>query len=332
MSRRDFLLWVSIFIPLAFLQAQDNLVSVHRSIRIMGIPVEITLVNINEEIGYINIEEAAAEIKRIEKLISSWDEESETARINRNAGIKPVAVSDELYHLIERSVQISELTEGAFDISCATLETVWKFDGSMDSFPTEDEVAAVKKISGYKKIILDPATRSVFLKNKGMKISFGAIGKGYAADKAKELLISHQVPAGMINIAGDITAWGTKATGEKWLIGIANPIGMGNLLTWIPLVESSVAISGNNEKYITYKGKKYSDLLDPRTGYPANRISKVTVFSKRAELCDALATAIHVLGTQRGLEIINQLGGTEAVIEDSEGQLSMSKGLLQQAH
>ena len=146
-----------------------------------------------------------------------------------------------------------------------------------------------------------------------MKISFGAIGKGYAADRAKELLVSKQVVAGIINASGDLTTWGTKASGEKWLIGIANPLSKEKIFSWLPIVESSVATSGNYEKFVILDGKKYSHIIDPRTGYPSRGINSVTIFNKSAELCDALATAVFIMGKYAGLFKINQLPLTEVI-------------------
>ncbi len=295
----------------------------------MGGSIEITVVSENEDLGYINIQEAAGEIGRIEKLISSWNPDSETSLINKNAGIKPVSVSLELFKLIERCKQISEITNGAFDITYSSLNDVWKFDGSMTSMPTKDEINKAMSKVGYRNIILDAGNNSVYLNKKGMKISFGAVGKGYAVDKAKELLVSKQVIAGVINASGDITTWGTKASGEKWLLGIANPNNKKRIFTWLPLLESSVATTGNSEKFIKINGVKYKDILDPRTGYPIKKgIQNVTVFSKSAELCDALATAIMVMGKDEGLSLINQLGGTDVIIVDSSNTLYKSDGLL----
>ncbi|MFK5974298.1 MAG: FAD:protein FMN transferase [Flavobacteriaceae bacterium] len=294
----------------------------------MGSRFDITVVTVNEELGYINIDEAAAEIRRIEKMISSWDSDSETALINKNAGIKPVEVSHELFKLIERAKQISEITDGAFDISYASLDQVWKFDGSMDHKPTETKIKeSITKI-GFQNIILNTKAQTVFLKLKGMKISFGAIGKGYAADKAKKLLVSKQVVAGIINASGDLTTWGTKASGEKWLIGIANPLNKDKVFSWLPILESSVATSGNYEKYVHFDGKKYSHIIDPRTGYPTTGINSVSVFSKSAEICDALATAVFVMGKDAGIALINQLGGIEVILVDSDNKIHKSKGIL----
>ena len=303
-------------------------VTVQRSVNLMGDKFDITVVADNEEIGYINIEEAVSEIKRIEKLISSWDEESETSKINKNAGIKPVKVSVELYKLIERANQISEITNGAFDITFAGLDKIWQFDGSMKYKPTKEEIKQSVSKVGYKKIILNEEDRTVFLQFKGMKIGLGGIAKGYAADKAKELLVGKQVSAGVINASGDLTTWGTKATGEKWLIGIANPLSKDKIFSWLPVLESSVATSESYDKFITFDGKKYSHILDPRTGNPISGINSVSVFSKTAEWSDALATAIFVLGVDSGMALINQLKGTEAIIVDSNNKMHKSSGIL----
>ena len=153
-------------------------VTVQRSVNLMGDKFDITVVADNEEIGYINIEEAVSEIKRIEKLISSWDEESETSKINKNAGIKPVKVSVELFKLIERANQISEITNGAFDISFAGLDKIWKFDGSMKYKPIKDEIKQSVSKVGYRKIMLNEDRSYGIPAIKGMKIGLGRHSKG----------------------------------------------------------------------------------------------------------------------------------------------------------
>lgn len=318
---------VLFFVTTVFSQSKDY-VTVKKSLKLMGSRFDITVVSVDEDLGYIYIQEAIGEIRRIEKMISSWDASSETTLINKNAGIKPVKVSLELFKLIERSKQISEITDGAFDISYSSMDKIWKFDGSMTTMPTNQEIRESVSKVGHKNIILNSLDNTVFLKYKGMKISFGAIGKGYAADKAKELLVSKQVPAGIINASGDLTTWGTKASGEKWLIGIANPLSKDKIFSWLPILESSVATSGNYEKFVTIKGKKYTHIIDPRTGYPSAGINSVSVFAKSAELCDALATAIFIMGKNAGLSLVNQLGGTEVIIVDSANKIHKSGGIL----
>lgn len=303
-------------------------VTVKKAVRLMGTDFEVTVVAPNEEIGYININEAVSEIQRIEAIISSWNENSETSRINRNAGIAPVAVSAELYGLIERSLRISEITDGAFDITFAALDGLWKFNGEMTQVPDREAIDRACAKIGYKKIVLDPEKQTVFLPEAGMRIGFGAIGKGFAADKAKELLRSKDVKSGIINASGDLTTWGTKSNGEKWLVGISNPLDRDQVFSWLPLVESSVATSGDYEKFIELDGKKYAHILDPRTGMPASGVQSVSVFAKHAELCDALATAVFVMGRDAGLHLINQLDGVEAVVVDGENKVHRSRGIL----
>ncbi len=307
---------------------ERKLVTVKKTLKLMGSRFSITVVSPSEELGHINIEEAIAEITRIEKMISSWDEESETYLINKNAGIKPVKVSRELFNLIERCKQISELTDGAFDISYSSMDKIWKFDGSMKEMPTAEQIKKSVEKVGYEKIILNSDDQTVFLKEKGMKISFGAIGKGYAADMAKEFLVSRQVVGGIIDAAGDLSTWGTDVTGKKWIIGIVNPIAKDKIVSWLPIVESSVATSGNYEKYVTFKGKRYSHIIDPRTGYPSTGIRQVSIFAKSAELCDALATAIFIMGKDAGLFRINQLDGVEVILFDNFNKAHKSDGIL----
>ena len=325
---RIFLIFAGFFLALNLSAQEKKYVTVNKTMKLMGSRFDITVVALNEELGYISIDEAVAEITRIEKMISSWDKTSETSKINGSAGIKPVKVSQELFRLIERSKQISEITDGAFDMTYAPLNGIWKFDGSMKTIPSSEKInKSIGKVD-YQKVILDEKNRTVFLKEKGMRISFGAIGKGYAADKAKKLLVSKQVKAGMINAAGNITTWGTKATGEKWLIGIANPLGEGKIFSWVPVVESSVATMDGSEKYVVFKGKKYGHVIDPRTGYPTSGVYSVSIFAKSAELCDALATAVFVMGKEAGISLINQLGGTEVVLIDDENNIHKSEGIL----
>ncbi|WP_243641606.1 FAD:protein FMN transferase [Maribacter algicola] len=313
----------------SLLGQEKKFVTVKQTVSMMGGPFEITVVSTNEELGYINIQEAIGEISRIEKLISSWDKNSETHAINSNAGIKPVKVSLELFKLIERCKQISDITNGAFDISYAALDNLWEFTGAMNVMPAKQKIKeAVAKVNSNA-IQLDENRLTVFLPKPGMKISFGAIGKGYAVDRAKELLVSKKVIAGMINASGDLTTWGTKASGEKWLLGIANPNNRAKVFSWLPIVESSVATSGIKERYVLINDQKFTDILDPRTGYPIReQIQSVSVFSKNAELCDALATAIMVMGTNAGLALVNQLGDTEVIIVDSENTMHKSTGLI----
>jgi len=270
---------------------------------------------------------AINEIKRIENIISSWDPNSETSLINLNAGIKPVKVSKELFNLINRSLIISKLTDGAFDISYASMDRIWKFDGTMKNFPSEEKIKESVSKVGYKNIILDYDKRTVFLKNKGMKIGFGAIGKGYAADAAKTLLMEKGVKAGIINASGDMNTWGKQPDGKEWTVAITNPFDKNKAFAIMPVTNEAVVTSGNYEKFVMFHGKRYSHIIDPRTGYPASGITSATVFAPSAELADALATSIFVMGVDVGIDRINQLPKVECIIIDDQGKIHTSENI-----
>ena len=298
-----------------------------QTVKLMGSRFDLTVVTSNELEGNAAIKLAIQEIIRIERLISSWDSNSQTTLINTNAGIKPVKVDLELFQLIERAIKISKLTDGAFDISYASMDRIWKFDGSVTEIPSEETIHnSVIKV-GYENIILDKENQSVFLKLKGMKIGFGAIGKGYAADKAKSLLISKGVIGGIINASGDLNAWGTQPDGKDWMVAIKNPLNKDKVFSWMPIKNSAVVTSGNYEKYIILNDERYSHIIDPRTGYPSKGVLSVSIFTTNAELADALATSVFVMGINTGLDFINQLNGVEAIIVDHNNKVHTTKNI-----
>ena len=298
-----------------------------RTLKLMGSRFDITVVANDSIQANKYIDTAVAEISRIEKLISSWDDNSQTSEINRNAGAKPLKVDKELFNLIERAIGISKLTDGAFDISYASMDRIWQFDGSMTVMPSEKEIkSSVEKI-GYQNIVLDKKNSTVFLKLEGMKIGFGAIGKGYAADKAKTLLISKGVPSGIINASGDMNTWGKQPNNEDWKVAITNPMNKNKVFALLPITNGAVVTSGNYEKYVNFNGKRYTHIIDPRTGYPSTGIISVTVFAPKAELADALATSVFVMGKEAGLDRINQLPKIECIIIDDKGNITKSKNI-----
>ena len=303
-----------------------------KTLKLMGSRFDITVVAKDSIEGEKFIKLAVDEIERIESLISSWDENSQTSKINRNSGIKAVEVDLELFQLIERAIAISNLTDGAFDISYASMDKIWKFDGSMKEMPSEDEIKASVEKVGFKNIILDKSKNTVFLKLKGMKIGFGAIGKGYAADKAKELLISKGVTAGIINASGDMNTWGKQPNGSEWKVAITNPLNKNKAFALLPINNSAVVTSGNYEKFVNFNGIRYSHIIDPRTGYPSSGIISVTVFAPKAELADALATSVFVMGKDAGLDRINQLPNIECIIIDDKGNIIKSKNIEIENH
>ncbi|WP_373288277.1 FAD:protein FMN transferase [Maribacter cobaltidurans] len=298
-----------------------------RTLKLMGSRFDLTVVANDSTTANTYMDLAVDEITRIEKLISSWDPNSRTSEINKNAGIKPVKVESELYELIKRAIGISKLTDGAFDISYASMDRIWKFDGSMKTMPSEEELKSSVAKVGFQNIVLDPVEQTVFLKLPGMKIGFGAIGKGYAADKAKQLLMDKGVPAGIINASGDMNTWGKQTNGESWKVAITNPMNKNKVFALLPITDGAVVTSGDYERYVTFNGKRYAHIIDPRTGYPSTGIISVTVFAPKAELADALATSVFVMGKEIGLDRINQLPKVECIIIDEKGNISKSDNI-----
>lgn len=304
--------------------AQENF---KRTLILMGSRFDITVVASNEKEGNEYIDSAIFEIARIEKLISSWDVNSETSLINKLSGIKPIKVDKELFDLIERSIAISKLTNGAFDISYASMDRIWNYDGTMREMPSEEKISSSIKKVGYQNIIIDKEAQTVFLKLKGMKIGFGAIGKGYAADKAKALLIEKGVKAGIINASGDLNAWGKQANGRDWMVAITNPLNKNKVFSWLPINDSAIVTSGNYEKFISFNGIRYSHIIDPRTGYPSTGIISTSIMTSNAELADAISTSVFVMGVETGLDFINQLKGVDCIIIDEQNKIHTSNNI-----
>ena len=274
------------------------------------------------------IGKAITEIQKIEKLLTTFDEGSETNLINRNAGIMPVKVSAETFYLVRRSIKLSDLTQGAFDITYGSVDKrLWNFDTTMTSLPDPAIARRSVRLINYRNIILDNLNLTVFLKEKGMRIGFGGIGKGYAADRARTLLQNEGVKDGFVNAAGDLTTWGNQPDGKAWTIGIANPDAKHYPFSTLQISDSAVATSGNYEKFVVIDGNKYSHTIDPKTGLPVTGIKSVTIISPHAEVSDALATPVMIMGTEVGLDLINQIHGIGCIIVDDHNRIYTSKNI-----
>ncbi len=298
-----------------------------RVVKLMGSRFDISVVDESKERANEYIDIAISEISRIENIISSWNPSSQTSLINKNSGVKPIKVDDELFDLIERSLIISKLTDGAFDITYASMDIIWKFDGSMIEMPSDIIIKKSVDKVGYENIVLNKKEKTVYLKLKGMRIGFGAIGKGYAADKAKELLKAKGVKAGIINASGDMNTWGKQPNGEDWKVGITNPLDKNKTFALLPISNTSVVTSGNYEKFVEFGGQRYSHIINPKTGYPSSGIVSVSVFAAKAELADALATSIFVMGKDIGIDLINQLKGIDCILVDDKGKVHTSNNI-----
>jgi FAD:protein FMN transferase len=302
--------------------------SYSRSLKLMGNNFTLTVVDEDEVVAQQHIDAAVAEISRIEQLLTTFRPDSQTNQINTNAGIAPVVVDLEVFELIERSIAISALTQGAFDLTYGSIDkSLWNFDKSMTALPSAATALEMVHLINYKNILLDKANSSVFLKEKGMRIGFGGIGKGYAAERARKILIDRKVGSGIINASGDLTTWGNQPNGNPWTIGIANPDYPQAAFSYIDISNKAVATSGNYEKFVMIGGKKYSHTIDPKTGLPISGIKSVTVISNNAEFADAMATPIAVMGIQAGLYLIDQIPNLYCIIIDDNNKIYTSKNI-----
>jgi thiamine biosynthesis lipoprotein len=255
------------------------------------------------------INAAINEITRVERLLSGLTDNSQVNEINRNAGINPVKVDAEIYKLIDRSLQISELTYGAFDITY---------------FSGDTEGQSASNHNNYKYVILDPVNVTVFLSKKGMRVSFATLSKGYATDRAKYVLQLSGVSSGVINAGGDLLAWGLQPGNEPWTIAAADPEQQNTPYSNTVISNMCYAASVDVSKQ-TAAGKK--TYLGTKNGFPVSGIMSVGIISPTAELSNALAAPVRAMGVNAGLYLINQLNQIACVIIDDHNRAYTSKGI-----
>jgi FAD:protein FMN transferase len=271
------------------------------------------------------IDAGIQEIQRIEKLLTTYNDDSETALINKNAGIEPVSVSTETFNIIERSIRISGITQGAFDITYGSVDKrLWNFDSNMKELPDKETARKMVRLINYRNILLNKEKSTVFLKESGMRIGFGGIGKGYAAEKAKQVMKEMGIESGIVNASGDLATWGYQPNGKPWTIGIVDPNAKAQVFSYMNITDMAIATSGNYEKYIMVDGKKYSHTINPRTGLPVRGIKSVTIISPNAEIADAMTTPVMIMGIKAGLDMINQIRDIEAIIIDDDDKIYKS--------
>lgn len=296
--------------------------------KLMGNAFEITVVHEDEKTAQHHIDAAIDEIRRIEKLLTTFSEESQTHLINQNAGIKPVTVDQEVFDLIERSLRISHITNGYFDISYGGIDkSFWNFDREMKQLPDPELIKEHVKLVNYQNILLNHENQTVFLKEKGMRIGFGGIGKGYAAEMAKRLLHKKGVLSGIVNASGDLTTWGNQADGKPWTVGIADPDNAKQPFSYMNITDMAIATSGNYEKFVVINGKKYSHTINPKTGMPVSGVKSVTVFCPNAEIADAMATPVSIMRIDSALDLVNQINHLECIIIDDQDRIYSSQNI-----
>jgi len=266
------------------------------------------------------IDVAFGRLRQIEALMSWRKQDSEIARINRNAYKNPVRVSKPTFELLQKSVEFSGIPEGAFDITVGPLADLWRRAADTNHVPTETELQQADSKVGFEKLVLDANDMTVRFAVDGMKLDLGGIAKGYAIDKAVEAMQEAGATGAMVDVGGDIRCFGSPAGKEKWLIGLQDPataknaMDLSRLLLVLELTSAAVATSGDYRRFVLIDGKRYSHILDTATGRTSKDLASVTVIAKSAIDADALATAVSVMGPEKGLAFVERLPDVEAIL------------------
>ncbi|MBI3991506.1 MAG: FAD:protein FMN transferase [Candidatus Omnitrophica bacterium] len=301
-----------------------------RSRIIMGTLVKISVVDdgIGEDNANKAIDRAFGSVEGIDRLMSNYKEDSEISRLNRIKGNEPLVVNPQVFEIVQKSIEFGKLTSGAFDITVGPLLKLWGFYSSdARSVPDDDKIREIMSMVGYKNIRLFPSERKISFAKDDVKIDLGGIAKGYAVDKAVESLRGSGVKSALICASGDIFALGSGSLPNMWRVGIQHPRKEDEIWVTLVLKDKAVSTSGDYNKYFVSGGKRYSHIIDPRTGYPKSDIpASVTIIACDATAADALATGIFVMGAEKGLEVIESIPGVECmIVSDIKGKLTMSK-------
>ncbi|MHC4229379.1 MAG: FAD:protein FMN transferase [Planctomycetota bacterium] len=288
---------------------------------VMGTFARVVVVAENQGVGKECIQAALTEIHKVDELMSDYRSESEISKVNKEAFDHAVEVSESTYEVLQRSVDCSELTAGAFDITVGPLMDLFHNAEKDDAAPTKDQIAEAKSKVGFEKLKLDRQSKTVRFAVKGMRLDLGGIAKGYAIDKAIEAARRGGATGAMIDIGGDIRCFGSPPKGrEHWLIGVQDPnsatkgIGGGKLLLTLKVTNAAVATSGDYRQFVLIEGKRRSHIMDRKTGTSSEGLSSVTIITENATDADALATAVSVMGAEKGLVLIEKRPETEAIL------------------
>jgi FAD:protein FMN transferase len=291
----------------------------------MGTTVEISLMGSDEEEARKAAMVAFQEIKRIERLMGPKNESGDVFRINQSAGMEWVNVSPETLEVIHKAKEISTLSKGSFDITVAPLTQIWRRAREKGFPPSAEEVKSLFELVNFREILISPEGK-VLLRKKGMAIDLGGIAKGYAVDKAFEVLQSLGHQNIIVNAGGDLRAGG-KRWNQPWTIGIQHPREPDKIMAKVSLSDSAMATSGNYEKFFIYQGKRYGHIFNPSDGFPTEACQSVSVIHKNSMTADALATAIFVMGPEKGYALCQRMDGVNCFIVDRDDRVICSPGL-----
>lgn len=253
---------------------------------------------------------------------------SELIAVNKAAGVSPVVVSEDTFHVIEVAKKYAEDSQGAFDITVFPVVSLWGIGTDKERIPSPEEIKAGLEKVGYQDLVLDSVKHTVFLKRAGMGLDLGGIAKGYAADRTAEKLRAMGIERGIVNLGGNIFAMGSKEDGTPWKIGIQNPMSSrGEYLGIADAVDQTIVTSGIYERYFEKDGKRYHHILDTKTGYPVdNELAGVSILTTSSIDADALSTTCFVLGPQKALEFVKNMPGVEVLFVTKDKKIIMTEG------
>ncbi len=292
----------------------------------MGTLVKITAVARSESVAQAAATAGFAEIRRLEELLSTWIPTSELSRVNASAGVMPVHVSPETLTVVQRAIQVAEMTDGGFNIAIGPAVDAWSVIEDR-RIPTESELEALRPLVNLQAVHVDTREQTIYLGKAGMRIDVGGIGKGYAADQAVEALRRAGAIAGVVALSGDIKTFGRLPGGKMFPVGIQHPRKDGSVLAWIDLQDEAISTAGDYERFFEREGVRYHHILDPRTLQPARSCQAVTVIAREGIWADGLDTGIFVMGAELGMRLVEALPDVEAIIVDHEGHVHVSSGL-----
>ncbi len=297
----------------------------------------ITVTSSSKEKAEEAVDAGFAEIEKLDEFLNNFEPDSEISTVSKFAGIKPVHVSAETLDLMQKTIGISKLTNGAFDPTIAPVGKLWKFSGrpSDPSMPPKDAIENALKLVDYRKIKIESATSEIYLKERGMEIDLGGIAKGYAADKAIEAIKAKGIKSALVAIAGDIRGFGLNASGKPWKVGIQNPRPDNpdsekpweDIFATLNLKESAVSTAGDYQRFFIKDGKRYHHIIDPATGYPSESgLISVSVIAPEGYVADGIDTAILILGLEKGMKLLESKG-LDGILVDSEKKVFITKNL-----
>ncbi len=293
--------------------------------RLMGSSARIEASGADQATCERAVAEARAEVERLDVMMTDWKPDSALMDINKAAGQHPVKVPPELLFIVQRSLQLSELTDGAFDISFAGAGKLWNWRDPDPKVPSPEVVREAQKNVGWKDIVVDVAASTVFLRRPGMRIGLGGLAPGYAGDLAMEKIRALGIQDALVDMSGDVMLSGKK-DGDLWKVLIKHPRDEAQILAVLPVSNAAVSTSGDYERAFVKDGKRYGHIIDPRTGYPADGCQSVTITAPVLAFADGLATGVFVLGPDKGMALVEALAGVEAIIVAADGKVSVSKG------